>query len=78
MAVSVLNMQNGIYRRRRVVNRIMLTVSLSTLLFGLFWLFWIILTLLMKGAPRCRTRSSPKSRRRRARPAACSRSSAAC
>ena len=29
----------------------MLTVSLSTLLFGLFWLFWIILTLLMKGAP---------------------------
>ena len=51
MAVSVLNMQNGIYRRRRVVNRIMLTVSLSTLLFGLFWLFWIILTLLMKGAP---------------------------
>ncbi len=29
----------------------MLTVSLGTLVFGLFWLFWIILTLLMKGAP---------------------------
>ena len=28
MAVSVLNMQNGVYRRRRVVNRIMLTLSL--------------------------------------------------
>ncbi|MGN6454989.1 MAG: phosphate ABC transporter permease PstA [Achromobacter mucicolens] len=51
MAESVLNMQNGIYRRRRVVNRIMLAVSMTTLLFGLFWLFWIILTLLMKGAP---------------------------
>ena len=51
MAVSVLNMQNGIYRRRRVVNRIMLAVSLGTLAFGLFWLFWIILTLLTKGAP---------------------------
>ena len=44
MAVSVLNMQNGVYRRRRVVNRIMLTVSLGTLVFGLFWLFWIIQT----------------------------------
>ncbi len=51
MAVSVLNMQNGTYRRRRVINRVMLTVSLGTLVFGLFWLFWIILTLLMKGAP---------------------------
>jgi len=47
MAESVLNMQNGIYRRRRVVNRIMLAVSMTTLVFGLFWLFWIILTLLM-------------------------------
>lgn len=50
-AVSVLNMQNGVYRRRRVVNRVMLTISLGTLVFGLFWLFWIILTLLLKGAP---------------------------
>lgn len=44
-------MQNGVYRRRRILNRIMLTVSLGTLVFGLFWLFWIILTLLTKGAP---------------------------
>ena len=36
-AVSVLNMQNGVYRRRRVVNRVMLTISLGTLVFGLFW-----------------------------------------
>lgn len=41
-------MNNPIYRRRRILNRIMLTVSLATLL---FWLFWIILTLLLKGAP---------------------------
>ncbi len=51
MAVSVLNMQNGVYRRRRVVNRIMLTLSLATMAFGLFWLIWIIQTLLFKGAP---------------------------
>ena len=77
MAVSVLNMQNGIYRRRRVVNRIMLTVSLSTLLFGLFWLFWIILTLLMKGAPALSY--ALHRNHAAARPAACStRSSAAC
>jgi phosphate transport system permease protein len=54
MPESMLTMNNPIYRRRRILNRIMLTVSLATLLFGLFWLFWlfwIILTLLLKGAP---------------------------
>src|SRR5690606_37115729 len=49
MAESVLNMKNGIYRRRHMVNKVMLTISLATLLFGLFWLFWIILTLFVKG-----------------------------
>ena len=47
--VSVLNNENSIYKKRRVVNRIMLTLSLMTLVFGLFWLFWIIGTLLVKG-----------------------------
>ena len=47
--VSVLNNENSIYKKRRVVNRIMLTLSLMTLVFGLFWLFWIIGTLLIKG-----------------------------
>ena len=49
MAQSLLNMNNGVYRRRRVINRCMLTVSLGALLFGLFWLFWIIFTLIVKG-----------------------------
>ncbi|MBU4610578.1 phosphate ABC transporter permease PstA [Achromobacter sp. GG226] len=43
-------MQNPIYRRRRITNRVMLTLSSGALLFGLFWLFWIIATLLIKGA----------------------------
>jgi len=51
MAESVLNMKNGIYRRRHLVNKVMLTISMATLMFGLFWLFWIILTLVFKGAP---------------------------
>lgn len=46
---SVLNNENKIYKKRRVVNRVMLTLSLITLAFGLFWLFWIIGTLLIKG-----------------------------
>ncbi|HEU0229908.1 MAG TPA: phosphate ABC transporter permease PstA [Burkholderiaceae bacterium] len=40
---------NGVYRRRRFVNRVMLTLSMLALLFGLFWLCWILLTLLYKG-----------------------------
>lgn len=48
--MSVITMQNTVYRRRRVVNKIMLTLSAVALMFGLFWLFWIILTLLSKGA----------------------------
>lgn len=46
---SVLNNKNRIYKRRRLINRIMLTTSGVTLMFGLFWLFWIIGTLLVKG-----------------------------
>ncbi|ALM87038.1 hypothetical protein ASB57_16685 [Bordetella sp. N] len=42
-------MQNSIYRRRNVVNKVMLTASMAALAFGLFWLFWIIVTLLAKG-----------------------------
>ncbi len=48
-ANSVLHGRNKVYRKRRVINRIMLTLSLITLIFGLFWLFWIIGTLLVKG-----------------------------
>jgi phosphate transport system permease protein len=48
--MSAISMQNPVYRRRRFVNKVMLTLSLLALLFGLFWLFWIIATLLYKGA----------------------------
>lgn len=46
---SVLHGGNKVYKKRRVVNQVMLTLSLCTLIFGLFWLFWIIGTLLVKG-----------------------------
>ena len=47
--VSKLRETNGVYRRRQVLNRIMLALSMAALLFGLFWLAWIIFTLLVKG-----------------------------
>nr|MBF0683309.1 phosphate ABC transporter permease PstA [Pseudomonas sp.] len=43
-------MQNRVYRRRSITNKVMLTLSSAALLFGLFWLFWIIITLVVKGA----------------------------
>ena len=47
---SLLQNDNPIYRRRKVVNRVMLVLSAIALIFGLFWLFWIIGTLVFKGA----------------------------
>jgi phosphate transport system permease protein len=46
---SVVSLSNPVYRRRQRFNRLMLTLSVAALLFGLFWLFWIILTLIVKG-----------------------------
>lgn len=46
---TLLQMSNPVFRRRKLVNQIMLVLSLCALLFGLFWLFWIIGTLLVKG-----------------------------
>lgn len=46
---SALRPDNPLYRRRNGVNRIMLTLSFITVAFGLFWLFWIIYTLVVKG-----------------------------
>ena len=48
--MSALSMKNPIYKRRHFINKVMLTLSFGALLFGLFWLFWIIATLLLKGA----------------------------
>ena len=42
-------MENRIYIRRRRVNAVMLFISGLTLLFGLFWLAWILITLLREG-----------------------------
>ena len=47
--MSTLDMNNPIYRRRSRLNKIMLTLSFLAVVFGLFWLFWIIATLLYKG-----------------------------
>ena len=50
MASTPMEMSNPMYRRRRLVNQMMLVLSLLALFFGLFWLFWIIGTLVFKGA----------------------------
>ncbi|MCK9200065.1 MAG: phosphate ABC transporter permease PstA [Gallionella sp.] len=41
----------SLYTRRRVVNAIGLTVSMLAMAFGLFWLCWILWTLLVHGLP---------------------------
>ncbi|MFA7474716.1 MAG: phosphate ABC transporter permease PstA [Castellaniella sp.] len=46
---SSIAQSNPVYRRRRLFNRVMLGLSGLTLGSGLFWLSWIILTLLLKG-----------------------------
>ncbi|MDS1142489.1 phosphate ABC transporter permease PstA [Pusillimonas sp. SM2304] len=46
---SLVNVSNPVYKKRQRVNRVLLTLSSATVVFGLFWLFWIILTLLLKG-----------------------------
>ncbi|MCI2809587.1 phosphate ABC transporter permease PstA [Eoetvoesiella caeni] len=46
---SLVSLSNRVYRRRQWFNRLMLTLSVAALIFGLFWLFWIILTLIIKG-----------------------------
>jgi len=40
---------NPVYRRRRRTNQAMLTLSWLMLLSGLFWLCWIVVTLIIKG-----------------------------
>jgi phosphate transport system permease protein len=48
--MSIINMQNAVYRHRARTNKVLLTLSAIALGFGLFWLAWIIFTLLSKGA----------------------------
>ena len=42
-------MGNPIFRRRRIVNKVMLCISGFAMIFGLFWLAWILITLLHEG-----------------------------
>ena len=42
--------ENPVYRRRRRTNNVMMAISAAAIAFGLFWLFWIIFTLLREGA----------------------------
>jgi len=46
---SIVSLDNKVYKKRQRTNRLMLTLSSAALVFGLFWLFWIILTLVIKG-----------------------------
>jgi len=41
---------NRTYRRRRVVNKVMMALSAVALAFGLFWLIWILAVLVWEGA----------------------------
>ncbi|MDB5810355.1 MAG: pstA [Betaproteobacteria bacterium] len=47
--MSAISPQNKIYHRRRRVNAVMLCISGLTMIFGLFWLAWILITLLGEG-----------------------------
>lgn len=40
-----------LYARRRIINAIGLSISVLAMLFGLFWLCWILITLLDHGLP---------------------------
>ena len=41
----------NLYTRRRIINAASLSISVLAMLFGLFWLCWILLTLLDHGLP---------------------------
>src|SRR4051812_21396041 len=49
MTMSAISSDNKIYHQRRRVNAIMLFVSGLAMVFGLFWLSWILFTLLHEG-----------------------------
>ena len=47
--VSAIRSDNWVYRRRAIMNKVMLTLSMAALVFGLFWLCWILAVLVIKG-----------------------------
>jgi len=42
---------NSLYLRRRIINRVNLSLSVLATAFGIFWLVWILWTLLSNGLP---------------------------
>ena len=46
-----MNILPKLYTRRRIANALGLTVSVLAMLFGLFWLCWILYTLILRGLP---------------------------
>jgi phosphate transport system permease protein len=47
--VSAIHSGNWVYKGRRLTNQIMIGLSMAALVFGLFWLCWILAVLLIKG-----------------------------
>jgi phosphate transport system permease protein len=47
--VSAISPRNPVYRARKLQNRVLLLISFLALAFGLFWLAWILGTLLYEG-----------------------------
>lgn len=41
----------SLYRRRKLINRVVIGLCLSAAVFGIVWLVWILITLLWKGVP---------------------------
>lgn len=39
----------SLYNKRRLTNKLGLGFAMSAMVFGLFWLFWILLTLFVEG-----------------------------
>lgn len=48
--MNVISETNPIYIRRRRLNKVLLVVSSAMLIYGLLWLSWILITLLIEGA----------------------------
>ena len=48
-AVAAKSPRNPVFARRRVVNKVALTLSLAAMAFGLFWLIWILFTTVSLG-----------------------------
>ena len=46
---SSIRSDNWVYRRRSILNKVMLSLSMIALVFGLFWLCWILAVLVLKG-----------------------------